>query len=190
MGVGFGPDTQLFVDSVAIPVVSVSPSQLVAVMPMDAPTSGARQVMASSGGTSSNTMYMPSAPLSPAIYSVNGVGDGQGYILNADGTVNSPSNPTAPGAPITIFATGVGQISTVNGYTVTALPVSVFVVGVYADGIAAVMKQVPGLPGNIYELSVFAPTRINAFNPLPPLSPITLTLGGVSSQSGITLSVK
>jgi uncharacterized protein (TIGR03437 family) len=143
-------------------------------------------------------MFMPSVPASPGIYSVDGSGFGQGYILNADGTLNSPSNPAAPGAPITIFATGVGKFTTVNGYAVTDLPVAVFVDGFYANGIAAVMKQEPVGPGNVYEIGVYVPdpATLVANNPdlkgfkFPPLVPVTMVLGGVRSQLGISLSLK
>jgi uncharacterized protein (TIGR03437 family) len=134
---------------------------------------------------------MPSAPVSPAIYSADGTGAGQGYILNADGTLNSHSNPATAGDPITIFATGVGEISTVNGYAVTALLVSAFINGEYADGIAAFVKQAPSLPGNIYELSVFVPPLNFASDyPLPAQVPIAILLGGVASPSGTTMYVK
>jgi uncharacterized protein (TIGR03437 family) len=198
VGDGFGPDAQLLVDGTPLQIVSVSQNRIVAVVPTDAATSGARQVTVSSGSTSSNAMYMPSAPASPGIYSVDGSGFGQGYILNADGTPNSPSNPTTAGAPITIFATGVGPFTTVNGYAVTDLPVAVFVDGFYANGIAAVMKQVPGQPGNVYEIGVYVPdpASLAAQNPdlknfkFPPQVPVTMILGGVGSQRGIALSVK
>jgi uncharacterized protein (TIGR03437 family) len=118
--------------------------------------------------------------------------------LNADRTLNSPSNPATAGDPITIFATGVGQFTTVNGYAVTALPVAVFVDGFYANGIAAVMKQEPGQPGNVYEIGVYIPdpASLVAQNPdlkgfkFPPLVSVSMILGGVRSQFGIALSLK
>jgi uncharacterized protein (TIGR03437 family) len=197
-GAGFGSDAQLLLDGTPLQVVSASQNRIVAVMPTDAPTSGARQVTVSSGGASSNPMFMPAAPASPGIYSIDGSGFGQGYILNADGTINSLSNPAAPGSAITILATGVGQIAMVNGFAVTALPVSVFVGGFYANGIAAVTKEVAGTPGNVYEIGVFVPdpASLAAQNPdlknfkFPPLVPVTMVLGAVRSQFGIALSVK
>jgi uncharacterized protein (TIGR03437 family) len=198
MGDGFGPDAQLLVDGTPLQVVSASQNRIVAIVPADAPTSGARQMKVSSGGASSNAMFMPSVPVSPGIYSADGTGFGQGYILNADRTLNSPSNPATAGDPITIFATGVGQFTTVNGYAVTALPVAVFVDGFYANGIAAVMKQEPGQPGNVYEIGVYIPdpASLVAQNPdlkgfkFPPLVSVSMILGGVRSQFGIALSLK
>jgi uncharacterized protein (TIGR03437 family) len=168
-----------------------------AVMPSGAPASGTRQISVVSGGSTSNLVLMPSAAATPAIYSVDGSGFGQGYILNADGTLNSPSNPATAGAAITIFVTGVGQTSTVNGYAVTPLPVAVFVDGFYASGIAATAQQVPGDPGPVYEIGVYVPNpaSLAAQNPnlnnftFPPLVPVTIFVGAASSQNGIALSV-
>jgi uncharacterized protein (TIGR03437 family) len=197
-GAGFGSDAQVLLDGAPLQIISASQNRIVAVIPTDAPTSGARQVTVSSGGGSSNAMFMPAAPVSPGIYSIDGSGFGQGYILNADGTLNSPSNPAATGSAITIFANGVGQITTVNGFAVTALPVAIFVDGFYANGIAAVMKQVAGEPGDVYEIGVYVPdpASLIAQNPdlkgfkFPPQVPVTMILGGVGSQFGIALSVK
>jgi hypothetical protein len=91
---------------------------------------------------------------------------------------------------------------------VTNLPVSVFVDGFYADGIAAVMKQVAGLPGPVYAISVYVPNpaagasqypNLTGFT-MPPAVEVRMVLGDVSpsnpdlsvliSQAGIALSVK
>ena len=105
IGLGFGNDAQLLIDGTPAPVVSETATSLVAVMPDSAKTSGVFQVQISTGGMLSNTVLVPAAPASPGIYSADGSGYGQGYILNSDGTLNSPANPAAPGSAITIFAT-------------------------------------------------------------------------------------
>src|ERR1019366_4039792 len=102
-----------------------------------------------SGGAASNDVVMPVGAASPGIFSQDGSGYGQGYILNKDGTLNTPSNPAAPGDPITIFATGVGPVSFTQGYAMTQFPVNVFVEDFYANGVAAVMRPVSGLPGSV-----------------------------------------
>jgi len=180
----------------------------VAVMPDNAKTSGAFQIQVSTAGAASNTVLAPAAPVAPGLYSVDGSGFGQGYILNSDGTLNSPANPAAPGSAITIFATGVGQISFVGPYAVTALPPNVFIDGFYADGIAAVAGPVPGIPGNVYQLSIYVPdpaTRAASnpnlkdfkmppqvavqliFNPVNPFNPAN---SNFISQGGLVLNVK
>jgi hypothetical protein len=103
-----------------------------------------------------------------------------------------------PGTPITIFATGVGQVSNVGPYVVTNQTVAVFIDGFYISGIAAVMKQVPGLPGNVYEISVYAPDLAKLFsanpdvhNPVVPAEvPVTLFIGSAESQQGVAIWLK
>jgi uncharacterized protein (TIGR03437 family) len=198
IGSGFGPDAKLMLDGNPLPIVFANTDRIVAVIPTDAPTSGSIQLIASNGGVSSNPVNMPAAAASPGIYSVDNSGFGQGYILNADGTRNSQSNPAVPGTPITIFATGVGQVSNVGPYVVTNQTVAVFIDEFYVSGIAAVMKQVPGLPGNVYEISVYAPDLAKLFsanpdvhNPVvPPEVPVTLFIGSAESQQGVAIWLK
>jgi len=208
VGSGFGPDAKLLVDGAVVPLVSQSSTNLSAVMPDNAKTSGGYRIEVSTGGALSNPVFVPAAPASPGILSVDGSGYGQGYILNSDGTLNSPANPTTAGSPITIFATGTGQLTFAGQFAVTALAPSVFIDGFYANGIAATVGPVPGFPGNLYQLSVFVPdpAKFANLNPnlldfkMPPQVAVKLIFGPVNpsnpdnsvliSQNGLVLSVK
>ena len=208
VGSGFGLDAQFVIDGVPLPTVSSTATNVVAVMPDSAVTAGAHLVQISSGGALSNSVYVPATLASPAIFSTNGSGYGQGYILNGDGTLNSPSNPASPGSPIIIFAIGVGAYSLVNGYAVTAQPPSVFVDGFYANGISATEGPVSNLPGNVYQLKVYVPDPASMANSdpnlqgftFPPQVGVRLAIGPVPqgypngspyfSQPGILLNVK
>ena len=198
IGSGFGSDAKLLLNGNPLPVVFANANRIVAVLPNDLQTSGGVQLTASNNGVISNPVNMPAAAASPGIYSADNSGFGQGYILNADGTRNSQSNPAVPGTPITIFATGVGQVSNVGPYVVTDQTVAVFIDEFYVSGIAAVMKPVPGLPGNVYEISVYAPDLAKLFsanpdvhNPvIPPEVPVTLFIGSAESQQGVAIWLK
>lgn len=157
LGTGFGTGAQIVVDGAALPTVSSTATSLVAVLPDTAATSGFHSLQISNNGVLSNSVYVPAAPASPAIYSVDGSGEGQGYILNSDGSLNSPSNPAATGSAITIFAAGQGQYTLSGGYAVTTQTPVVLIEGFYCNGIAAIVGPVDGLPGNVYQLSVFVP---------------------------------
>jgi uncharacterized protein (TIGR03437 family) len=134
---------------------------------------------------------------SPGLFSADGSGFGQGYILNKDGTLNSPANPAAPGDKITIYATGVGPVSFVDAYAVTEFPGAVFIDGFFCDGVAAVMGPVAGFPGAVYQLSVFVPdpAALAANNPnllnfkFPPQVGVILQIDGASSQNGLAISI-
>ena len=191
-GAGFTSDAQLFMSGSAIPTLSVTPSQINAVVPTNL-TGTAAVVQVQTGGGSSNQVLLAIAAASPGIFSVNGTGYGQGYILNQDGTLNSPSHPASRGDKITIYATGVGAVSFFNGYAVTANPVSVYIDGFYASGVAAVMGPADGFPGTVYKLTVYVPNPtpnpdVGSFA-FPPLVPVVITIAGQSSQYALSISL-
>ncbi|MGO9893624.1 MAG: hypothetical protein ACLPX8_05335, partial [Bryobacteraceae bacterium] len=92
------------------------------------------------------------------------------------------------GSAITIFATGAGSYTLSGQYAVTAQAPSVFVGGFYADGIAAIVGPVAGLPGNVYQLSVFVPNPASynpdlLNDPIPPQEGVALVMGTVNSSN-------
>jgi uncharacterized protein (TIGR03437 family) len=195
-GAGFGADAALLVNGNAVPLLAHSPAALTATLPADFNAQSATLVV-QSGGEQSNPLLVQVASAAPGVYSVDGSGLGQGYILNQDGTLNSPANPANEGAPITICATGVGPLSFVGGFAVTASPVDVYIDGFYANGIAATLGPVAGLPGNVYQISVYVPrpSGYASSNPnlqgfaMPPSVAVTLEINGVKSQAGLALAV-
>ena len=208
LGAGFGNGARIVVDGSPLATVSATATSIVAILPDTAVASGVHTLQVSNNGTLSNSVYAPAAAASPAIYSVDGSGTGQGYILNSDGTLNSPSNPAATGSAVTLFAAGAGQYTLSNGYAVTAQTPVVFIDGFYCNGIAAIVGPVNGLPGNVYQLSVFVPdlATLVSNNPdlknfkFPPQSSIRLVMGPPNSlnsansqmisQNGIFINIK
>jgi uncharacterized protein (TIGR03437 family) len=194
-GAGFGSDSQLTIGGAVVPTLAITPTQITAVLPSI--TATAVLIEVESGGATSNPLVASVAAASPGIFSANGTGSGQGYILNKDGTLNTPSNPAAPGDPITIYATGVGPLTFTDGYAVTASPANVFIDGFFCDGVAAVLGPVPGLPGNVFQLTVYVPNPalLVAYNPnlqnftFPPLVGVILQMAGQSSQNGLSISI-
>jgi uncharacterized protein (TIGR03437 family) len=180
LGSGFGPDAKLLLDGQPLSAISTSPTSIVAAMPAGGKTSGAFEVSVSSNGVSSNTVNLPASSASPGIYSADNSGFGQGYILNADGTRNSQSNPAAQGSGVTILATGVGPFSLAGPFAVTDQTVAVFIDEHYANGIAAAIKQVPGLPGEVYAIGVYVPDLGKLTNPSNPN--VTMFVGPAESQ--------
>jgi uncharacterized protein (TIGR03437 family) len=194
-GAGFGSGAQLMMGAAAVPAISASATQITAVVPMLPGTAVVVQVQ--SGGALSNEVLVPVATASPGLFSADGSGSGQGYILNKDGTLNSPSSPAAPGDRITIYATGVGPVSFTGGYAVTAFPANVYLDGFFCDGVAAIMGPVAGLPGSVYQITVYVPNPavLLASNPnlqnftFPPLVGVIMQIAGESSQDGLSISI-
>jgi uncharacterized protein (TIGR03437 family) len=195
-GAGFGSGAQLLIAGAAVPAISITATTITAVVPQNVPN-GAAEFQVQSDRASSNQVLIPVSATSPGIFSQGGSGSGQGYILNKDGTLNTPSNPAAPGDPITIFATGVGPVAFTQGYAVTQFPVNVLIDGFYSNGVAAVMGPVNGFPGSVYQITVYVPNpaTLAANNPdltnfqFPPSSSVVMQIDGVGSQNNLTMSI-
>jgi uncharacterized protein (TIGR03437 family) len=189
VGAGFGSSAKLMMDGTPLTTVSAAENSITAVLPDTAAAAGINTLQVAGDGGLSNTVYAPAAAAAPGIYTADGSGAGQGIILNSDGSLNSPSNPAVAGSAITILAAGAGQYTVDNGYAVAAQMPSVFIDGLYCNGIAATIGPVSGLPGNVYQLSVYIPDPavLAKNNPdlknfkFPPQSAIQLLMGPANS---------
>ena len=195
-GSGFPSSASLTLDGRSVPLLSQSATSLTFAVPTDFSSNGTVTVSVQSSGAAASVI-VPFAAAAPSLFSSNGSGFGQGLILNADGTVNSPSNPALEGSKVTILATGVGALTFDHGYAVTASTPAVTIDGFWANGIAAIFGPVAGLPGNVYQVSVYVPqpsllagqnSNLNGFY-LPPQCPVLVQIGGAKSQAGLTISV-
>jgi uncharacterized protein (TIGR03437 family) len=196
-GAGFASDAQLLIGGAAVPLIAVTPNQITAAVPSDLPNQPVF-VQVQSGGAVSNQVALNVATTSPGLFSADGSGFGQAYILNQDGTLNSPAHPAAPGDKIVVYATGVGPVSFNLGYAVVAFPADLYIDGFHCDGVAAVMGDVAGFPGAVYQLMVWVPdpaamaaTDPNLLNfTFPSQVGVILTIDGASSQYGLAISIK
>jgi hypothetical protein len=151
------------------------------------------------GGTAilANKLVLPAAP----VVRVDSVGNASSHPLPP--RLPGYSQWTAPGSAITIFATGVGSTRAIGPYLQTAQPVSVFIDGFYANGVAAFPAQIPGVPGSVYGLSLYVTNLAANQSPLfqlPPQVNVVLVLGTLQSgnpaysvmrtQPGLALSIK
>jgi uncharacterized protein (TIGR03437 family) len=113
-------DTQVLFNGQPAPLLLVSPGQINFMIPMSAPTTGTAdvQVVRQSTGQILTDGLVAMNTVSPAIFagslvncSLAGGKCRQAAVVNdADGTVNSPSNPAAAGSYISIYATGQGFV--------------------------------------------------------------------------------
>lgn len=199
-GAGFGSSPDLTINGASVPVLTSTATSITLQVPQGLAIGAAEIAVAGIPfiEATSNRVLVQVNPASPAIFSQNGSGVGQGYVLNKDGTLNTPSNPAAPGDPISVFANGVGPVSVNQGYAVSQYPVDVYVDGLFANGIEAFLNPVPQYPGiGVYEIQVYIPNPpdLVSANPnlqnftYPPLVPLTMKVNGVASQNGITISI-
>ena len=127
-------DTRIWFNDVPAALVYVSDQQSSAIVPYAVAGLPSVEVQIEYKGVRSDPVTVPVLTSRPGVFSVDASGQGQGAILNEDGTLNSPSNPARRGSVISIFGTGGGEAAAgvadgqiVDGaLPVTTLPVSVF----------------------------------------------------------------
>ncbi|HEY2124453.1 MAG TPA: hypothetical protein VGG94_03225, partial [Chthoniobacterales bacterium] len=184
--------TQVLVNGTPAPLIYVSSTQINAIVPYQAGTTGSASLQVLSAGVPSGAWNIPLAGAAPAIFSIASNGLGQGAVLNQDNSVNGPSNPAPRGTLVQIYATGEGLTSppgvtgSVTGSN-TKSPIPP--VNVTIGGVSAAVQYDGSAPDAVAGLF-----QVNAVVPAGaapgPAVPITLTVGGAASPSGVTIAVK
>jgi uncharacterized protein (TIGR03437 family) len=190
---------QVLINGVAAPLIYVSSLQISAVVPYEIAGFLNANVLVRmiSGSTtiSSNAINKNVTTTSPGIFTQNSSGTGPGAILNQNNTVNSPSNPASRGDTIVIYMTGEGQTTPpgVTGkvtvaaptppYTPTPLLLPAITIGGQPANYTFV-GEAPGFVSGVLQLNVVIPASVATGD-----QQVIVTMGGNSSQSGVTVSV-
>lgn len=183
---------RVFFDGVASPMIYASAGQVSCVAPYSLAGKTTTQVQVEYNGQRSNVVTVPVQASSPAIFTADASGKGQGAILNEDNSVNSPSNPALPGSIVAIYATGAGQTNPdgvdgrVTGATppVPRLPVQVTIGGTNAGILYA--GAAPGLVAGVLQINVRVPVGLVPGTP----ANVKITVGAASTLNTVTLSIK
>ena len=102
-------DTRVWFNDVPAPLVYVSDQQSSAIIPYAMAGRASVDVQVEYKGVRSDPVTVPVLASRPGIFSVDASGQGQGAILNEDGTLNSASNPARRGAVISIYGPEVAR---------------------------------------------------------------------------------
>jgi uncharacterized protein (TIGR03437 family) len=183
--------TRILFDGVAAPLLYVSAKQAAAIVPYSVDGQSQTQIAVEYQGAASSPMAVPVTAAAPGIFSKDASGQGQGAILNEDGGFNAGSNPAVSGSIVALYATGEGQTAPggVDGQMAgVPFPKSKLAVSVAVDGRNAEILYAGAAPGEVAGL-----LQINVRLPLGLASgniPITFSVGGTASQTGLTVAVK
>jgi uncharacterized protein (TIGR03437 family) len=167
---------------VAGSLVYATAAQVGAVVPYGVSGSSV-QVVAQGPGATSAPVAAALAATAPGVFTLDGSGRGQAAAVNQDGRPNGDAAPAAAGSVITLLATGEGQTTTGGG----PVPKPVASVAVRIGGAAADVQFAGGTPGGtagVMQVNVVVPFGISG------TVPVVITVGGVASQSGVTVVVK
>jgi uncharacterized protein (TIGR03437 family) len=169
----------VLVNGILAPIVYVSPTQINAQVPFEAPA-GPATLVVNVGGVPSASVIFSLQPLGPGVWTVPGTSRTLA-VNDGDGTLVTPAAPVAPGTYVTFYLTGQGVLDNPvpTGGAAPPSPLSTPVVPVQATvgGVAAdlVSALAPGLVG-ILQVNIQIPV-------VPPGDqPLAVTIGGVASN--------
>jgi uncharacterized protein (TIGR03437 family) len=177
------------------PEIFVSAGQINAVVPYEV-ASTATTVQVVAAGQASSAFPVTVAAAAPALFTSNGSGAGPAAALNQDYSYNGPANPAAKGSYVMLYLTGEGLTAPagVTGAVTTvaatapitpqpALPVKVFI-----GGQAAYVEfagEAPGEVSGVLQVNVQIPANAPSGN-----LPLSVSVGGYTTPSGVTISVQ
>lgn len=184
--------TQVLIEGVAAPLVYVSATQISAIVPASVAGRTTARLQVIANGVSSEVLTLPVAPAAPGVFTTNFSGRGQGALLNQDNSVNSTARPAARGEVVQIYATGFGLLSmappdgaiATGPISIASTNLSVTIGGVPATVLYA--GAAPGLVAGVVQINVLVPPTAPAGSAVD----LRITLDGVPSASGVTLSVR
>ena len=181
--------TQVTFNGVPAPLIYTSFGAIAAIVPYEVPSVGQITVTVSYNGQTSARMTVPVATAAPGIFSADASGSGQGAILNADFSVNSPTNPAGAGTIVVIYATGGGRTipASVTGSVTTKATVLAANVVVTAGGLPCTVLYAGNAGGEVAGV-----VQINLR--LPPGAtgtlPVIVSVGGFRSAATTTVSIR
>jgi uncharacterized protein (TIGR03437 family) len=113
-------------------------------------------------------------------------------VLNVNGTLNTPANPTTPGAYVFVYATGEGQTNPpgvdgqLNGITA---PIPTQMVTATIGGLPAFVQYAGGvasLVAGVIQINLQVPQGVTPGNNVP----LIINIGGATTQVGVTIAVQ
>jgi uncharacterized protein (TIGR03437 family) len=186
--------TRVLFDGLPAPLLYTTANQVSAIVPygLDGHTQTSLQVEYQ--GIQSAPFVLPVTKAAPGIFTADSSGQGQGAIVNQDGTINTPDNPASSGSLVSIYGTGDGQtlpagkdgiiISGAADLRYTLLPVTASIGGQTADVVYT--GSVGGEVAGIFQANVRVPQGLPSGASLP----VNLTVGSSGSQTGVTIAVQ
>ncbi len=194
-------NTQVLFNGTPAPLTYVSATQINCVVPYEfANVTSGPYVQVKFGTQTSNAFPLQQSQTTPAIFTASN-GTGQGAILNADNSYNGSgtgTSPAAKGSTVQVYMTGgglltppqpTGSVTCSSGCaSVSAIPKPSLAVAVLVNNQPANFTfagEAPGFVSGVMQVDVTIPPN----TPSGPVS-ITISVGGVSSQSGVTLQVQ
>jgi len=188
----FVAHTRILFDDVPAPILFVSSTQSVGIVPYEVQNHATAQAIVEYEGVQSAPFTVGVTLSAPGLFSANATGAGQGAINNQDGTPNSELNSATKGSIIVLWGTGEGVTNPprTDGPIVTTAP--------YPSPTQPVSVNVSGKPAEILyagsgplELSGLFQVNVKLPNDIPSGNiPVILRVGSSQSQMNLTVAVQ
>jgi uncharacterized protein (TIGR03437 family) len=187
--------TQVFVNGNPAPLTYVAKGQINAVIPYEVAPAQTASVVVVYQGNASAASQIAIAAVKPGIFTGNSSGHGQGAILNQDYSVNGPANPAPRGQYVIIYGTGEGvttppgmdgRVSATAGTPLPNVAASCTATIGGQPATVAYCGEAAELTSGVLQLNVLVPQSVTPGGAVP----VTVTIGGVTSQAGVTLAVQ
>lgn len=178
--------TRVLFDGVPAPLIYTRADTVSAVVPYATAGKSSTMVQVEYQGQISAAASISIVPAAPGIFELGS----SEWVLNQDGTVNSPSNPAAAGSIVIFYATGGGQTNPagVDGsLAADPLPAPIGKVSVSMGGTSASILYAgaaPGFVAGLLQINVRVPSGLTS------AAALVLSIGGANSQSGCTIYIK
>ncbi len=168
---------QVLFNGVAAPLVYVSATQVAAVAPYDLDGKSTAAVQVVFNGVVSNIVTVPVVASAPGIFTANASGKGPAAVLRT-------------GDILSIYMTGEGQTTPAgeNGKVTGTPPLPRLPVTATIDGEAAEVQfagEAPGIVSGVMQVNLRIPASARSGD-----LPLVVSVGGVPSQTGVTVSVR
>jgi uncharacterized protein (TIGR03437 family) len=183
--------TSVTVNGIAAPVLYTNGSQTNIQIPYALAGATSASIVLTTGTQTLPAITVPVAPVSPGIFTTDFSGAGRMVALNADGSVNSSTNPAMRGTAIWFFATGGGVTNPADKdgaaetdtSRVPVAPLSVTVGGTQAT--LGVNGSTPRDVSGVLQIMVTVPAGITSGT-----AAVVLTVGGVATSQSTFVYVK
>jgi uncharacterized protein (TIGR03437 family) len=187
--------TQVFFNGNPAPLIYAANRQVNAIVPYEVAQAQTASVVVVYQGNPSAASQIAVSAVKPGIFTGSYTGGGQGAVLNQDYSPNGPANPAQRGQYVSIYATGEGvttppgmdgRVSSTAG---TPLPKVAAACSATIGGEPATVAycgEAPDLTAGLLQVNVLVPESVAPGSAVP----VTITVGGVTSQTGVTLAVQ
>jgi uncharacterized protein (TIGR03437 family) len=183
---------QVFFNGYPAPLIYALAGQLGAIVPYEVSGQTTVNVTVVYEGNASAPLPATVTAARTAIFTNDSSGKGQGAILNQDYSRNGASNPAPRGQYVFIYGTGEG-VTTPPGVdgriSGTPLPSVNLKCSATIGGQTATLNycgEAPGATAGLVQVNALIPESVTPGGAVP----VTITIGGVTSQAGVTLAVK